>query len=103
MSPNYLNNKCKVKQTKVKYLVPGSCFYLWKPKVRIIWIHASYLFPCWCTKNLQEHAMSFHENHNLKETNATCLLQFSQAYLDDLNKLIYSIFSRKQRLKKGRT
>jgi hypothetical protein len=37
------------------YLVPRMSFYLWKPKLSIAWVHATYFLSSWRTKNLEEH------------------------------------------------
>ena len=84
----------KSKKWKNRYLVPRVSFYLWKPKVCIIRIHTPNFLTSWSTKNLQNNISNKH-SYLINFTSAAELLNIDYVYLDNLNKLVNSTFTRK--------
>lgn len=85
------------------YLVPRVSFYLWKPKLCIVRVHATYFLTGWCTKNLQEYHTRLEKmpilNSRSKIRTAWHVLQ----YLNYLYKLIDCTLPWKQWLAKTNT
>lgn len=46
-------NRMPMQKIEKSYLVPWMRLYLWELKFRIVWIHALYLLPGWCSQNLK--------------------------------------------------
>jgi len=69
MTAKHLCDDTDLNNLHADYLVPWVSFNLRELELRVVWVHALDLFPCWSTQNL-----------------------------DNLNELVNSTLSRKQRL-----